>query len=419
MLRRSLPRNALILALLLAIIFVANNKQLKNISAGQDASISSPNQSQLAKKTIFLPRIIIPVDLTKPLPPPISHSDKAPIDFAALRAIYISGGRDLAFNKIGFHVGPGGLRDGLGEWMRALDAAGVPFFLKSVDDAGPIFEAQELMKKSGVQHTLVYRTTTHGQDDGYDYDVPDYRLDPATAATVHWQNHLAKFPKELDPQYVWLETINEVNKDQSEWLGRFALETANLALRDGYRWAAFGWSSGEPEAWHWKSPSMLAFLRLAAQYPDRLAVALHEYSYTADTIGMGYPYLVGRFQALFQVCDENGIDRPTVLITEWGWEAENVPDPTEALRDISWAAWLYSAYPQVRGAAIWYLGPEFDNIANQAQKLISPVTDYSLNNYFEIFPGPGKIESNILAPWPTIGTNSPDSKTLPVDRRLH
>jgi hypothetical protein len=37
---------------------------------------------------------------------------------------------ELAFVKIGFHVGMGGNIEGLYEYMEALDAAGVPFFPK-------------------------------------------------------------------------------------------------------------------------------------------------------------------------------------------------------------------------------------------------------------------------------------------------
>jgi hypothetical protein len=71
---------------------------------------------------------------------------------------------------------------------------------------------------------------------------------------------------------------------------------------------------------------MLAFLRYAADHPDQIAVALHEYSYLDDNIARFYPYLVGRFQALFDICDRQNISRPTILITEWGWTYQTVPD---------------------------------------------------------------------------------------------
>jgi hypothetical protein len=306
--------------------------------------------------------------------------------------------------------------NGIGDWVRALDQARIPIFYKSVDNAGPLFEAQELMKVSAVPHTLVYRVTTHGQDNGIEYDVPNYALEPAVAAAEHWQKHLEKFPPELDPEYIWLETINEVDRNRSAWLGEFALETAKLALRDGYRWAAFGWSSGEPEPADWESPAMLDFLELAGQYPDQLAVALHEYSYLESDIGNGYPYLIGRFQELFRICDKHGIPRPTVLITEWGWTYNDLPDVDPAMEDISWAAWMYSAFPQIRGAAIWYLGPGFD-IADEAQKLISPVTDYSLSNYFATTPIDGEINPDVFAPMNTSTSGTDWSELGPQEIR--
>src|SRR5690606_14592821 len=129
--------------------------------------------------------------------------------------------------------------------METLDAAGVPFFLKSTDNAQPLYIAQELMKASGVPHVLVYRRVS-----GVD-NVPNYQADPKAAAGFHWAQHKAIFPPELDPEYIWVETVNEVDKSHAEWLAEFSYETAQLTLRDGFRWAAFGWSSGEPEPEQW------------------------------------------------------------------------------------------------------------------------------------------------------------------------
>ncbi len=343
--------------------------------------------------TLYLPLASKPPS-PEPLPPPLIFSAEPPVDFAAVEAALQAQGLELAFNKIGFHTGIGGNTAGLEEWMTALDAAGVPIFLKSADNAQPLFLAQQLQQQSGVPHTLIFRRT------GVAYDVPNYNLPPQQAAAEHWALHKAAWPPELDPSLVWIETLNEVDKNRAEWLGEFALHTAQLALADGFRWAAFGWSSGEPEPEHWTTPAMLDFLRLAGSYPDRLAVALHEYSFSTADIGASYPYLVGRFQHLFQICDEYRIPRPTVLITEWGWQATEVPTPAEALEDIAWAAWLYAAYPQVRGAAIWYLGGGFGGIADQAQQLIAPVREYSLGNYFGVVPGRGVVEPGLFWPAP-------------------
>jgi hypothetical protein len=152
-----------------------------------------------------------PTPTSTPLPTPTPT-----IDFAAVRSQLQAQGQELGFVKIGFHTAVGGNRRGLGEWINRLDQAGVPFFLKSADDAGPLFEAQEIVRQSDTPHVLVYRRS------GNAYDTPDYSLAPQEAARRHWQLHKAAFPPELDPSIVWLETINEVDKERYVWLAQFA-----------------------------------------------------------------------------------------------------------------------------------------------------------------------------------------------------
>lgn len=362
------------------------------------ASLSQTARDEAMNATtnhILLPAIHATArPLPPPLPPPIALSGEPPLDFEQAAVTLQAQGLALSFNKIGFHAGDRGLWEKLVPMMEALDAAGVPFFLKSTDNAEPIYIAQEMMKQSGVGHTLVYRRVS-----GVD-NVPNYNVDPRSAAVYHWEQHKAIFPPELDPRYVWLETVNEVDKNRADWLADFSYETAQLTLHDGFRWAAFGWSSGEPEPYHWESPAMLRFLQLAAAHPDQLAVALHEYSYEVDDIGALYPYHIGRFHFLFDACDRHGIPRPTVLITEWGWTYNTVPEPQQALVDIRWAAHLYAAYPQVKGAAIWYLGDTPGTIENQTAELIPTVTEYSLSHYFGIHPGWGRVEPGLFRPTP-------------------
>lgn len=349
----------------------------------------SPTPTSQAQ--IYLPFLQNPPQpLPPPLPPPTPLSGEPPINFADIEISLRAEGLELAYNKIGFHAGDRGRWHGLVDMMTTLDAAGIPFYLKSTDNAEPLYIAQELMRQSGVPHTLVYRRVS-----GVD-NVPNYDASPAGAALYHWEQHKAAFPPELDPQYIWVETINEVDKNRHEWLADFAYATARLTLADGFKWAAFGWSSGEPEPEHWETPSMLRFLRLAGQYPQRLAIALHEYSYTADNIGNIYPYLIGRFQFLFDACDRHTIPRPTTLITEWGWTYDNVPTAAQALEDIAWASWLYAAYPQVKGAAIWYLGDTPGNIEDETAELIQPLTGYSQRHYFAIDPGFGAINTDLF-----------------------
>ena len=213
-----------------------------------------------------------------------------------------------------------------------------------------------------------------------------YTLDPIQAAHEHWDRHVAAFPAELDPSQVWMETINEVDRLQAAWLGHFAAETARLALRDQRRWAAFGWSSGEPELVDWTSPSMVEFLRLASEHPDLIAVALHEYSYVTDSLTEGYPFLIGRFQQLFDVCDQLGLARPTVLITEFGWTYRHIPAPAVAMTHLQSISQLYSSYPEIKGAAIWYLGSGFGEIDQQTRLLFAPLTDFALHTSYQLPP---------------------------------
>jgi hypothetical protein len=259
--------------------------------------------------------------------------------------------------------------------------------IKSVDNYGICAQAL----RESPDNVTVFRMA------GGELELPNYDLPPRAAAEAHWQRVLDALPPEFD-QRTWLEVMNEPDKGRADWLGNFAYRTAELALRDGYRFAAFGWSSGEPEPEHWQTPGMLAFLTLASRYPERLAVAVHEYSYTVGDIANGYPTLLGRFQTLFQICDANGIARPTVLVTEWGWEAEKVPPVGRAMRDIAWASQLYAAYPEVRGAALWYLGGGYGGIADKAQKLILPLRYYAWSEYFVIEPGQKPTDPNQFRP---------------------
>lgn len=345
-------------------------------------TLPSPVATPASSNEAYLPFVEVPPEPTATPVPPTATVEPTPepiptLDFTAVRASLDAQGQAMAFVKIGFHVTLMEDKAPIDVWMERLDAAGVPVFLKSVDNAEPLLKAQTLSQQSGVPHTLVYRSTG---------DVPLYHLPPQQAAQIHWETHRDKFPPELDPSIVWVETINEVDKNRAEWLGQFALETAVLALNDGFKWAAFGWASGEPEPDHWQTPAMLNFLRLAGENPDRLAIALHEYSYDKEDIGDLYPYKIGRFQELFRLADQLGIPRPTVLITEWGWEYREVPTPQDAMRDIRWAAKLYAAYPQVKGAALWHYGVGccFSEISLQTAQLIDPLTEYSLLNYFAI-----------------------------------
>jgi murein DD-endopeptidase MepM/ murein hydrolase activator NlpD len=298
-------------------------------------------------------------------------------------------------NVIGFHTGPGGNRRGLFEnWAVPINNAGLPFFLKAVDDFGPLEEAVELKipyDEWRANHELCFRISTAGSSHWYDFDVPNYNLDPRNAAQLHLNRFLEylefkKIPFMDYADLITWEPINEVDKNRSEWLAEFCIYLIQLAELAGIkRTAVLAWAGGEPEPEHWRGDTMQTLLRILSNDPENRAIALHEYSYVSNDITHGYPFKIGRFQDLMAACDENCIKRPKILITEWGWTLNTVPQPEQALDDIRWAMRnVYGPYTNVKGAAIWYLGPSFGNIADQAQKLIEPVGNMTASELFEV-----------------------------------
>ncbi len=304
-----------------------------------------------------------------------------------------------AFNKIGFHLAEGGNPTGIGDWMKRLNEKRIPFFIKTADSMRGLDEAQDIVRQNRAQgidvpHVAVFRRS--GQLDGDNhFDIPRYELEPEAAAVAHWNLHKPHFPPNLDPAITWVETINEVRKEVAwcDWLGKFAWHTAQLALAEGHRYAAFGFAAGTPDVSQgaWETDGMLQYLELCAEHPDQLGVALHEYSYRIDDIWRERGFLVGGFKWLFRAADKHSIARPKVLITEWGWEYNNVPDVHAALVHIKEVAEMYAQYPEVLGTAIWYLGAGYGGIADRAQKLIQPVTDWTLTQTFTAPDNPALV----------------------------
>jgi murein DD-endopeptidase MepM/ murein hydrolase activator NlpD len=229
----------------------------------------------------------------------------------------------------------------------------------------------------------------------FKYSVPTYGVEPVAAAAHLWQGILADLPPEFNKD-TWIAIWNEPNRNESDWMGHTAYEVGQLALRDGYKIAMFGFASGTPEYGHWFEPGMVKFLELAGHHRDQIAVCLHEYSFTTEYLLEEDPYyLVGRFQQLLHACDEQGLRHPTVIIKEFGWEYQDVPSPASAMPQLERAADLYAMYPTVLCANIWYLGGGFGNIAEQTQRLIAPVTNASLTYVPPDIPPPPNGEKTL------------------------
>lgn len=308
---------------------------------------------------------------------------------------------------IGFHTGPGGNPTGIGDYFRALDGVGRPAVLKSVDAYGFCRELAGLAQKSGVPHVIVFRLSGDG------VELPDYNLPPEQSANDHWQRILAKLPPEFhqkgDKSHVWLEVINEPDKGHADWLGHFMAALAEQAIPNGYKICGPGWSSGEPEPAQWLEAGWLKYLALCQHHPNQAAISLHEYSYEPDQLRAGFGFKIGRFSQLFAACDQAGLTRPAVHITEWGWAYDDLPGPTEAMSQIADIAKVYAQHPQILGAAIWYLGSGFGGIANKAQKLIEPLKQYALGSEWQggVSPRPGPSPRPDPIPQPIVGRGRP------------
>ncbi len=300
------------------------------------------------------------------------------LDFDAKRAELAAQGKVLAFVKVGFHARSiDNQLTGLGHWERCLDAAGVSFALKSVDNAGRVLEGTALKATSGVPHTIIYRRSG---DNACGFELPCYDnpAGPIAEAEAHWQLHLQDLPDELKARKdaFWIETINEPDKGRSEWLAEFSLRSAELALAAGYNYAAFSWAGGTPEPEAWDGPKMREFLQFAAQHPDRVAIALHEYNFWDMTFKETYPILIGRFTRLYEQTDAMGLPRPTVLVTEFAYPAGSQVGWAMNPDNIPWAASLYAQYPRLLGATIYDEGSLVQHIAR--------MTEFALGTYFTI-----------------------------------
>ena len=328
----------------------------------------------------------------------------------------------VGYNKIFFNLGPTGDPSGIGDLINRATAAKIPVFLATTDSMSGLFDLQVAAQQSGVAHVGNYRSTGYynprsgkrsfdpGQEGFVHLEVPNYNVSPEIAAVENWVLHKELIPSELDPAITWISTINEVRGylgwgqegsppdswDQpipgftgwADWLGAFAVETAKLALEDGYKWTAFGWATGNPEEGSHEQPNMIEFLKLCAQHPDRLGFNIHEYSLDPSDIWAGDGRLIGRFADINAAADGAGLARPTIHITEWGWSERSSPSRDQAMQDIDQVAELYAQHPNVKGAATWTLISGWGDLHKKINKLIDPVADLTVSKTYPITETP-------------------------------
>ena len=295
----------------------------------------------------------------------------------------------LAHPLVGFHDTVPSNANGIGDHFRALEEAGLPIIITSAGSYGPVREAQLIT----THPKSICGWRSKSDKWGKDIDVPHTDGDNYIEEYDSYQARvLSVLPKDWLPDSI-LYVMNEVGRNKADGCARYALNIAPNLKEMGIRSMWFGWSAGTPESHHWESPDMLAFLRLCEAEPYWYGIAIHEYSYTVnsliDSVPHPYPWQTGRWRVLRDICIKHDIDFNKLMLCrkEFGWERgqgshQAVPQPDEAIRQLD-AFMRLDKSPHIP-STIWYLGlGEFGEIGNQTQKLIAPVTNWTLNNKYE------------------------------------
>lgn len=232
-------------------------------------------------------------------------------------------------------------------------------FIKSTDDYGILAHALRLNPNS----LCIFRQPA--------YDVPNYSLSPKDSALQHWLFIKSKLPPEFDKVNVWLEVMNEVDKNRAEWLAEFCIEINQLAL--DYKLVFFNWSTGEPEQSHWQGLKMSQLFRLCESNKQRLAIGLHEYSLNVNNIKQDWPYLVGRVSFLRQYYSG------TVFITEFGW-THNDLKPELVIQHLN-EVYQFYIDNKVDGIALWCLNKGWQGIDEKLSSVVPQISQWLRDNY--------------------------------------
>lgn len=263
---------------------------------------------------------------------------------------------------IGFHTGVGANNNHIDTYIQN----NIQPFIKSTDDYGILQHALNLNHNS----LCIFRQPV--------YDVPNYAISPKEAAIQHYNFIRSKLPPEFDKNRVWLEIMNEVDKNRTEWLAEFCLEF--IILASDYKLVFFNWSTGEPEYAHWQGHKMSQLLRLCEQNKHRLAIGLHEYSLNINNIWQDTPYLVGRVKFLRELFSG------TIFITEFGWAHNDCPDNIVDQIGTRFAPQnenIYQMYHRynVNGLALWCLNSGWGNLPDKLNSQLLEINQWLTANY--------------------------------------
>ncbi len=321
----------------------------------------------------------------------------------------------IGYNKIFIQAGSTSSQRGWGDLVRSCNAAGIPVGCAASDVTPPDVQGNILNRGN-----FIATEDEHGRRFDFDYTVyPDNK-------TAHdaWQKNAARrwalfkqrIPTDLDPTICALSIENEQRgylgwgqQGSDDWTdeipgftgwadceGWQAYFTALEVLKDtAYQYFAFAFSGGNPEYGCWKQPGMAAYLLLCQMHPDRLGVALHEYSFNdnlfhgvqwGDTPQDAIGDKVFRFRHLFDACDQLAIARPRVQIKEFGYHERrlNGGDLGYVKGQLLSAAEVYAHYPEIELAALWTTQRGWGDASQQTEALIPWLNQMTLDVSWQI-----------------------------------
>ena len=291
--------------------------------------------------------------------------------------------------KIGLHNTAVGAFNGIEQYRDAIRAANIPIVCVQTDADNILRMMQENGRPEDI---LVYRRTGDLEQLPDNRGIPPptrYIGHPESIAEQRMNTLIEMWPAFLNPQHVYMTSINEPSKEphDTEFLARYELRCAEIALAENRRYLTHGWAAGTPEIDWWDTQWGRQTLQLIGSNPHLLGVRLHEYS-LHDDIQHIHPWLVGRHQFLFQFCADNNIPLPTTIIGECGWHHDSIPKSSEEfIADILWLQGLYAQHPNIKGVALWTLGQWDGSVINDMIRLI-PDLIHTAVNYAPANPPP-------------------------------
>lgn len=299
--------------------------------------------------------------------------------------------------KIGFHFGSESTATGYGEYIRELDAAGIPATVMSIASEG--FGDIEVVWDSGstVPHVAVIRCMSHN-------DVPRYDL-PIDDAVTDWLDRYCPTIGADVIKYhdrVITKHGNELDRNKIVWLADFYIALHPRLLErmgwESHQICIFNFAGGNPDPDQWEL--ILPQLKIFGDNPDKFIIGCHEYSFDDKNIwnkDIGGNLLIGRFKYLFDTCDANNIKRPLYAIHEWGWRDTKIPDLIgQAMSDIDAVNELYCMYPEIIGAGIWTLQEWQGWKGLEVWELIKPVKELTLNKLYDVLEQPPMGKDKIV-----------------------